>query len=146
VTSREQMYRVFRCPHCGYTGYATVYSEDEDSKCNLCSRIIRHSPDWRYVDSVEGALLAIQRIVWRKPTAHRSKPRHGLGVKKRVLNIVSDLSDLNRGTGVNRDRVLQECKEAGIEIDMAERFLDQLEEEELIVSIDGVLKAVGEDY
>lgn len=146
MTSREQIYRVFKCPHCGYTGYTTVHSEDEDSKCNLCSRVIEHSTDWQYVDSVEGALLAIQRIVWRKPTTLRSKSRHGLGVKKRVLNIVSDLSDLNRGKGVSRDRVLQECEEAGIEIDKAARFLEQLEDEELIVSIDGILKAMEEDY
>jgi hypothetical protein len=146
VTSKEQMYRIFMCPHCGYTGYATVYSEDDESKCNLCSRRIEPSPDWKYVDSVEGAILAIQRIVWRKPTTHKSKSRHGLGVKKRVLNIVSDLSDLNRGRGVSRDRVLQECEEAGIEIYKAGRFLDQLEDEELIVSIDGILKAVEEEY
>ena len=146
MTSREQMYRVFKCPHCGYTGYATVHSEDEDSKCNLCSKRINHSPDWLYVDSVEGALLAIQRIVWRKPTMHSSKSRHGLGVKKRVLNIVSDLNESNLGKGVSRDRVLQECEDAGIETDKAVRFLDQLEEEELVVSIDGILKTVEEEY
>ena len=146
MTSREQMYRVFKCPHCGYTGYTTVHSEDEDSKCNLCSRMIEHNPDWQYVDSVEGALLAIQRIVWRKQATHRSKSRHGLGVKKRVLNIVSDLSDLNRGEGVSRKRALQECEEAGIEIHNAGRFLVQLEEEGLIVNEDGILKAVEEKY
>lgn len=142
MTSRAQMFRVFNCPRCGYTGYRKVRSEDEGSSCNLCAQTIEHSPEWEYVDSVEDAVSAMQQMVWKKPKTPKPKSRHGIGVKKRVLYMVSDLSDLNRGKGVNRKRVLQECKAANIDVEKAKRFLSQLEEEGLIINIDGQLSVV----
>jgi DNA-directed RNA polymerase subunit RPC12/RpoP len=144
VTSREQTIRVFRCPHCGYTGFMAVRSEDENSTCNLCSRTITPSSEMKYVATEEEARTAIQKMVL-KSTKSKSESRHGLGVKRRVLNIVSDLSDLNHGKGVSRRRVLDECDEANIDLDKAKRFLVQLEEEGLIIDIVGRLAPVDGD-
>jgi hypothetical protein len=73
-----------------------------------------------------------------------TKARHGLGVKKRLFYMVSDLSDLNHGRGVSRRRVLDECQEVDIDIDKAKRFLNQLQEEGKIVEIDNKLQVVPE--
>jgi len=145
VTSREQTLRVFRCPHCGYTGYRQVTSQEDDTKCNLCSKTISHTSEMRYVTSPEDARKAMQEIVFNSQTHTTTKPRHGLGVKKRVLYMVSDLSDLNNGNGVSRRRVLEECKEVDINLDKARRFLSQLQDEGQIFEIDGQLKVVQEE-
>ncbi|TFG94658.1 hypothetical protein E4H12_14785 [Candidatus Thorarchaeota archaeon] len=139
MTSREQTFRVFRCPHCGYTGYRQVSNPEDDSKCNLCSKTISHTSDMRYVTSSEDARKAMQEIIFSSHTRAPTKTRHGLGVKKRLFYMVSDLSDLNNGRGVSRSRVLEECQEVDIEIDKAERFLNQLQEEGQIIEIDDKL-------
>jgi hypothetical protein len=93
-----------------------------------------------HVNNVDDALAAVQKLVMRSPQSPMSKARHGLGVRRRVLNIVSDLSDLNRGRGVSRrERVLEECSGAKIDLDKAEKFLNQLEDEGLITEMDGQL-------
>ncbi|MHA1135887.1 MAG: hypothetical protein ACTSSE_05315 [Candidatus Thorarchaeota archaeon] len=137
--------RVFKCPHCGYTGFRQVSSQEDDSRCNLCSKIVSHTSEMRYVTSSEDARRAMQEIVFssKKPTI--SKPRHGIGVKKRVFYMVSDLSDLNHDKGVNRRRVLEECQELGIDLDKAKRFLGQLQDEGLIIEIGGQLNVVPEE-
>ncbi len=141
MSTGERTFRVFRCPHCRYTGYKAVRTEDEDSACNLCSRIISPSLEMEYVSTVEEARLAIQRITVRSQQP-QPKSRHGLGVRRRVLNIVSDLSDLNRGRGVSHREVLQECEEANIDLNQARRYLSQLEEEGLISDTEGMLARV----
>jgi predicted transcriptional regulator len=95
-----------------------------------------------HVNNVDDALAAVQKLVMRSPQSPMSKARHGLGVRRRVLNIVSDLSDLNRGGGVSRERVLEECSEAKIDLDKAEKYLTQLEDEGLISEMDGQLAPV----
>jgi len=99
----------------------------------------------KYAHSVDEALDTMQRIVTKAQLRSKPKSRYGLGVKRRVLNIVSDLSDLNQGKGVNLWRVLQECEEANIDIERAKKFLNQLEEEGLIIDVDGRLAAVESD-
>ena len=145
MTSREQTLRVFRCPHCGYTGYRQVSNQEDDTKCNLCSKIVSHTSEMRYVTSSEDARKAMQEIVFSSQKQTTSKPRHGLGVKKRVFYIVSDLSDLNNGRGVSRRRVLEECQEVDIDLDKAKRFLIQLQDEGLIIEIEDRLTVVPEE-
>ncbi|MHA2043329.1 MAG: hypothetical protein ACXAEN_26400 [Candidatus Thorarchaeota archaeon] len=139
MSSKKQTFRVFRCPHCSYTGYRLVLHDDGNSKCNLCSKTISPSSEMSHVNNVDDALAAVQKLVMRSPQSPMSKARHGLGVRRRVLNIVSDLSDLNRGRGVSRERVLEECSGAKIDLDKAEKFLNQLEDEGLITEMDGQL-------
>lgn len=143
MNSKKQTIRVFRCPHCNYTGYRAVNNEEDDSTCNICSNVIEPSLETKHVTTVEDARITVQRMVLMTQRS-RSKSRHGLGVKKRVLNMVSDLSDLNRGRGVSRRRILDECQEVNIDLDKAERFLSQLEEEGQIIVIGDQLKVVQE--
>jgi len=145
VTSGGQMFRVFRCPHCGYTGYRLISDPEADSTCNLCSKTISPSPEMRYVSNVEDARQAMSRIVFESRKHEKTRPRHGIGVKKRVLYMVSDLSDLNLGRGVSKSRVLEECEEVDIDIDKARHFLAQLEDEGKIQQINGLLVAVQEE-
>ncbi len=144
MTSREQTFRVFRCPHCGYTGYRQVTNQEDDSKCNLCSKTVSHNSEMQYVTSSEDARKAMQDIVFSSPKQAVTKSRHGLGVKKRILYMVSDLSELNNGRGVSRRRVLDECQEVDIDLDKAKRFLYQLQEEGQIIAIDDQLQVVPE--
>ena len=144
MTSREQTFRVFRCPHCGYTGYKLVHSEEDDSTCNLCSKTISPTLEMKHVRTLDDAKFAVQSIVLKKQPP-KAKSRHGLGLKKRIFNIISDLSDLNRGRGVSRDRVLGECREADMDIDRAKMFLNQLREEGLIIEVEGHLAIVREE-
>ena len=144
MTSREQTFRVFSCPHCRYTGYKLVHSEEDISTCNLCSKTISPTSEMKHVRTLDDAKFAIQSIVLKKQTP-KAKSRHGLGVKKRIFNIISDLSDLNRGRGVSRDRVLGECRAADMDVDKARRFLNQLREEGLIIEVEGLLAVVQED-
>ena len=144
MVSREQTFRVFRCPHCGYTGFRQVSNQEDDSKCNLCSKMISHTSEMRYVTSADDARRAIQELVFSSKKSATSKPRHGIGVKKRVLYMVSDLSDLNHGRGVSRRRILDECKEANIDLDKARHFLNQLLEEGLVIEIDDKLQVIPE--
>jgi len=144
VTSREQTFRVFKCPHCGYTGYRQVSNQEDDSRCNLCSKILSHTSEMRYVTSPEDARRAMQEIVFSSPKPVMTKTRHGLGVKKRLLYMVSDLSDLNHGRGVSRNRVLDECRDLDIDLDKARRFLNQLQEEGLIIEVNDKLQVIPE--
>jgi len=145
MTSREQTLRVFRCPHCGYTGFRQVSNQEADSKCNLCSKTVSHNSEMRYVSSSEDARKAMKDLVFSSQQHDKPKSRHGLGVKRRVLYMVSDLSDLNRGRGVSRRRVLDECQEANIDLDRAKRFLNQLQEEGQIIAVEDRLIVVPEE-
>ncbi len=144
MTSRAQTFRVFRCPHCGYTGFRQVSDQDADSKCNLCSKTVSHTSEMRYVTSSEDARKAMKDLVFSSQQHDKPKSRHGLGVKRRVLYMVSDLSELNNGRGVSRRRVLDECQEVDIDLDKAKRFLYQLQEEGQIIEIDDQLQVVPE--
>jgi hypothetical protein len=98
-----------------------------------------------YVTSVEEARKAMQDIVFSSPKRSPTTHRHGLGVKKRVFYMISDLSELNDGKGVSIDRVLEECREANIDRDKAEWFIDQLQDEGQIVMIFDQLNVVREE-
>lgn len=68
--------------------------------------------------------------------------KRGLGVKKRVFNIVLSLVETNRGRPVSREQIMQECNDAKIADDKAQSFLEQLEDEGLVIS-DGSLITVS---
>ncbi len=146
MSSGKQTLRVYRCPHCGYTGYRQVHGEDEDCPCNLCSGILSPTPNMKYVRSVEDATRAVQQMLLKqRSTESLPKSRHGLGVRRRVFNVISDLSDLNRGRGVSRKRVMEECIEAQMDLDKVRRFIRQLVEAGHVNETDGVLTPVEED-
>ena len=145
MTSVKQTLRVYRCPHCGYTGYRQVYGEDEDSMCNLCSGTVSPTPYMKYVRTVEDATRAVQQMLLKqRSTELPPKSRHGLGLRRRVFNVISDLSDLNRGRGVSRKRVLEECREVEMDLDKVRRYIRQLVEAGHVNETDSVLTPVGE--
>jgi hypothetical protein len=61
----------------------------------------------------------------------------GLGLKRRVYNIVESLIELNRGRPVTIENVMRECSEADIDLGRAMKFLDSLESEGMILN-DGI--------
>jgi len=146
VTSAKQTLRVYRCPHCGYTGYRPVHGKEEDSACNLCSGTVSPKPSMKYVRTVKDATRAVQQMLLKqRSTEVSTKSRHGLGVRRRVFNVISDLSDLNRGRGVSRKSVMEECREAQMDLDKVRRFIRQLVEAGHVNETDGVLIPVEED-
>jgi hypothetical protein len=69
--------------------------------------------------------------------------KRGLGVKRRVYNIVLSLVETNRGRPVTREQVMQECDDAKIANEKANSFLSQLEDEGLLISDEGLLTVAG---
>ena len=70
----------------------------------------------------------------------RTRPKRGLGVRRRILNIVEALVDMNRGRPVTVERVMRDATDAGIELSKANRHLYGLiESGEIIQTSDGVM-------
>ena len=136
------MIRVYRCSRCKNVGYSRVSSQSDKCICSLCSATVSHSPTAEYVETPEEAQQRMKHMLMRsgfdKPGVKR-----GLGIKKRVFNIVLSLVETNRGRPVTREQVMQECDDAKIDGDKARIFLDQLEEEGLIISDAGLLTIAG---
>jgi hypothetical protein len=134
------MFRVYRCSRCNNIGYSRVETEDEASTCGLCQALILHEKGTVYAVTKSEALSLVRDLALE---AHhiRSRARgatvRGLGVKKRVYNIIEALIDLKRGKPVSIEEVMRECSEAGIELGRAMKFIDALESEGFIIN-DGV--------
>lgn len=131
------IFRIYRCSYCKYIGYAEVKSKDTDHKCALCGKGLR--PD-------EANLYAARRDEARRLATHqamkfsrydRPTAKRGLGVKKRVLNIVAALIEMNRGQPISRSDILAECSKADISESRAEHFLSQLANEDIVQVVSG---------
>lgn len=61
-----------------------------------------------------------------------SKVSMGLGLRRRILDIVESLVNMNRLKPVTLEQVLTECVDAGIPRERALHFLDVLSNENLI--------------
>ena len=127
------MFRVYRCSGCKNIGYAHVETEDEASRCSLCQRIILHETGVRE--------LVIESQISKVKQGGNSR---GIGVKRRVFNIIESLIDMNRGRAVSIENVMRECSEAGIDLGRAMRFMDTLESEGAIRN-DGVAVSVTKE-
>lgn len=124
-------FRVYRCHECGNVGFDMVADKGTDSQCSLCSVSISDEPGMVYVRTVEEA----QRKAGMLATMAQvevPKISMGLGVKRRILDMVKSLVDMNRGWPVTLERVLAECADAGIPRERAKHFLDVLKDEDLI--------------
>lgn len=136
------MIRIYRCSRCHNVGYSRIRSQTDDSTCSLCSATILHSPSTVYVETLEEAQKQMKAIVLRS-SLEKPGPKRGLGVKKRVLNIVLSLVETNRGRPVSTEQVMQECTDAKIADDKAASFLEQLEDEGLLIRDGGLLNVSG---
>ncbi len=131
------MFRVYRCSCCKYIGYAEVESKSSDNSCALCGNAIHPSEESIYVaERNEARRLATQQAMkfsrYNRPTVQR-----GLGVRKRVLNIVAALIEMNRGQPVERSDIIAECNKADIVESRAEHFLSQLAQEDIVQLLSG---------
>lgn len=138
--SRERgMFRVYKCARCNNIGYVPLEWENEPSNCTLCGAVIVHEPGTVYAVTVQEAQESVRELVVESQLSKTRKGGlgRGLGLKRRVYNIVEALIDLNRGRPVTIENVMRECSEANIDIGRALKFLDTLESEGLIFN-DGV--------
>lgn len=136
------MIRIYRCARCHNVGYSRVRSQSDDSMCSLCSATISHSPSAIYVETLEEAQKRMKAIVLRS-SVEKPGPKRGLGVKKRVFNILLSLVETNRGRPVSTDEVIQECTDARIDSEKAANFLQQLEDEGLVIREGTLLNVSG---
>lgn len=138
--ARERgMFRVYRCSLCKNIGYAHVESEDEASRCSLCQGIILHETGSIYAVTVQEAQTIVRELVIESQISKVKQGGNGrgLGVKRRVFNIIESLIEMNRGRAVTIEDVMRECSEAGIDLGRALKFMDTLESEGSIQN-DGV--------
>ena len=84
-----------------------------------------------YVSSVEEARRQAGILATMAQTSE-SRVSMGLGLRRRVLNIVESLVNMNRLKPVTLEQVLTECVDAGIPRERAMHFLDVLSNENLI--------------
>ena len=133
------MFRVYRCGVCKNIGYAHIEAEDETSRCSFCQAIILHEIGTVYAVTIQEAQSSVREFTIESQISKVKQGGNGrgLGVKKRVLNIVESLIDMNRGRAVSIENVMRECSEAGIDLDHATKFLNTLESEGAIHN-DGV--------
>lgn len=124
-------FRVYMCHECGNVGFDRVADKGTDSHCSLCSVTISDEPGMAYMNTAEEARREAGMFSIMAQTEVR-KVSMGLGVKRRILDMVESLVDMNRGWPVTLERVLTECADAGIPRERAMHFLNILRDEELI--------------
>lgn len=123
--------RVYRCHECGNVGFDRVADKGTGSHCSMCSVAISDEPGMVYVRTVEDARRKAGMLAIMAQT-EVPKVSMGLGLRRRVLDMVKSLVDMNRGWPVTMEQVLTECTDAGIARERAMHFLDVLRDEELI--------------
>lgn len=144
MTGTQWMLRIYRCKKCNNSGFVRVRSKEQESTCSLCGAPVWHTENTIYVSTVEEAQQRLRSALLRN-AFERPGPKRGLGVKKRVYNIVASLVETNHGKPVTSKRVMQECSDANISSHRASVFLDQLEEEGLLIRQEGLVTVSGGD-
>jgi hypothetical protein len=146
VNRERGMFRIYRCSVCKNIGYAHVENENETSRCSLCQTIILHESGTVYAVTLQEAEASVRELVVESQISRVKQGGNGrgLGVKRRVLNIVESLIDMNRGRAVSLEVVMRECNEAGIDMGRAIKFLEILESEGAIQN-DGVTVSVTKE-
>ncbi|MCK4566869.1 MAG: hypothetical protein KAU48_06115 [Candidatus Thorarchaeota archaeon] len=127
----ENKFRVYRCRECRNVGFDRVADKRTNSQCSLCSAVIFDRPGMIYVSSVEEARRRAGILATMAQTSE-SRVSMGLGLRRRVLDIVESLVNMNRLKPVTLEQVLTECADAGIPRERAMHFLDVLRDENLI--------------
>jgi hypothetical protein len=140
------MFRVYRCSGCKNIGYTHVETEDEASRCSLCQTIILHEIGTVYAVTIQEAQSSVRELVIESQISKVKQGGNirGIGVKRRVFNIIESLIDMNRGRAVSIENVMRECSEAGIDLGRAMKFMDSLESEGAIHN-DGIAVSVKKE-
>ncbi len=139
------MFRIYQCGRCKNSGFAPVENEEEESRCSLCNAVILHEKGTLYAATIDEAkeILTDLLITSRLETPKVGSSR-GLGLKRRVFNIVESIVDNNRGHPAAISDVMRECTDAGIDLDRASHFVDVLIQEGAIMEERGKLTLNGE--
>ncbi len=142
------MFRIYRCIKCNNIGYSKVENEEEASRCSLCQSIVLHEKGTVYVVTRQEAQAAVRELALESRLSRKSSQGgsiRGLGVKRRVYNIIEAVIELKRGKPASIEDIMRECSEAGIELGRAMKFLDTLEDEGIIAN-DGISVTIQRRY
>ncbi|MDF1541488.1 MAG: hypothetical protein P1Q69_21495, partial [Candidatus Thorarchaeota archaeon] len=127
------------------SGFVPVENENEEARCSLCNELVLHERGTIYAVTVNEAkeiltdLLMTSRLETPKVGSSR-----GLGLKRRVLNIVESIIDNNRGRPAAISDVMRECTDAGIDLERASHFVSVLKQEGALIEENGRLTVNGE--
>lgn len=128
----EGKFRVYKCNECGNDGFDRVADKGIDSHCSLCRTTISDRPGMLYVSSVDEARRRAGILTTLALTSTTTKVSMGRGLRRRVLDIMESLVNLNRVKPVTLEQILTECTDAGIARERAIHFLDVLRDDGLI--------------
>lgn len=128
----ESKFRVYKCNECGNVGFDRVADKGIDSHCSLCRTTISDRPGMIYVSSTDEARRRAGILATLALTSSTTKISMGRGLRRRVLDIVESLVNMNRLKPVTLEQVLTECTDAGIPRERGMHFLDVLRDEGLI--------------
>ena len=126
------MFRIYKCYKCMNTGYSKVESEEDESECSLCGAKIYHEKGTLYAVTTSEAKEFVMDLVMESSVYREKKLKRGLGMKKRVYNIVESLIEMNRGRPVQTNKIMRECSDASIPLERAQHFLNVLRNEGLV--------------
>jgi tRNA G26 N,N-dimethylase Trm1 len=127
------LFRVYRCSKCEYIDYAIIANKDVINRCSLCGAEIKHTSKTFYASSEDEAANKTRILIQSKSIKHPSpKPTRSLGVKKRILEMLISLIELNDGKPVFLADILEECSQASISKERVLHFIDILSSEGFI--------------
>jgi hypothetical protein len=107
--------------------------------------VILHESSSLYASTIEEAKDILTELVLTiRLDAKSVGASRGLGVKRRVLNIVESIIEINRGHPARWHQVMSECTDAGIDPDRATHFVDVLKREGALEEQGGGLVMNGE--
>ena len=143
--STTDKFRIYQCRRCKNTGFAPVLSEDDEARCSLCNGLILHESGSLYASTIDEAKEILTELLLRsRLDVKKVGSSRGLGLKRRVLNIVESIIEVNRGHPAKWHQVMSECSDAGIDADRASHFVDVLKREGALTEQGGGLVMNGE--
>jgi hypothetical protein len=137
-------FRVYKCQDCGNVGFERVADKGIDSHCSLCRTTICDKPGMLYVSSVDEARRRAGILATLALSSTTTKISMGRGLRRRVLDIVESLVNLNRLRPVTLEQVLTECTDAGIPRERGIHFLNVLRDEGLITYDNELVMSVND--
>lgn len=134
------MFRIYQCSRCKNIGFVPVENEEAEAHCSLCKGMILHERGTLYAATIDEAReIMTDLAVSSRLESKKGGSTRGIGLKKRVLNIVEAIVEINRGRPASLEQVMRECSEAGIDLGRASHFVNQLKSEGLLSEIAGGL-------
>ena len=144
MSASRGMFRIYTCSSCGNIGHVRIESENDHSNCELCGALVIHGPGMLYAVTTTEAREYVRDLVNQKEIERSETKARSRGVKRRVIDIVRSLVEVNRGRPVAFETVLVECADAGIDVERARHFLELLINEGVIGDNDKGLKVTEE--